>query len=287
MAGCRDNQTLVYRSAYHDYVCVEPSTADRWKELGFAEIIQENPQSTKEINKTETTEFIGAPPPPPQRSLSDVTADCRPGFTLVHRITYDDLYCINSTTAITWERLGLVEMIKNSISEQDDVPVEITSNLSSENIFETIELPLEKEQETMVGEEQETMVEEEQETFIDEESEFVKDTPQNSNDSDAYPIIRQINKNIWNAIDYDGSTSFIIEGDEGIIVINSLSSYNSNKEIIDEFQKISTKQIRSIILTNISSEILFNLDAYIEKSDARVNIIIYENLPLFNNYARY
>jgi hypothetical protein len=41
LAGCRDGQTLVYRTSYQDSVCVDPSTADRWVELGLAEIVED------------------------------------------------------------------------------------------------------------------------------------------------------------------------------------------------------------------------------------------------------
>ena len=240
-------------------MCVEPSTAKRWVELGFAEIRQNstgsNTVNESNPNATYEEKYPGAPPPPPTKVPSDVDAQCRDGQVLVYRLTHNDDFCINQYTAITWERLGLVEII---------------NDLPSENIVETIELPLE--------EEQETIVEEEQEIFANEKLELVKTIPTHSDNSDAYPIIRQLNENIWNILDYDGSTSFFIEGDRGLIVIGSLNSYNSNKQIIDEFQKISTKEIRSVILTDISPEILFVLDAYTEKSDGVVDIVIYEDL---------
>ncbi|MGY5144008.1 MAG: MBL fold metallo-hydrolase [Candidatus Nitrosopumilus sp. bin_32a] len=271
-AGCRDAQTLVYRFAYKDFVCVEPSTADRWVELGMAEIIKENSQnSTKENSKVEPTEFPGAPPPAPKHTVtySDVDSTCRDGNILVYHFSYHDNICTSYSAANTWERLGLAEIVKNLIDEQDDMSVEITNNLLSENIVEMIELPLEEEQEILMGEE---------EILIDEESETVEDIIPYSDDSDTYPIIRQIGRNIWNVLDYDGSTSFFIEGNTGVIVIDSLSSYNSNQEIIDEFQKISAKKIKAVILTNINPDILLALEAYVEKSDGGVEIIISENL---------
>jgi len=40
LAGCRNDQSLVYRFTYHDYICLDPPTAERWEKLGLSEIIQ-------------------------------------------------------------------------------------------------------------------------------------------------------------------------------------------------------------------------------------------------------
>jgi hypothetical protein len=200
----------------------------------------------------------------PERTPSVISdnSECREGYTLVYRFTHKDTFCTSPSTASTWERLGLAEIVKNSISVGDDEPVEDQVDLPSENLVETIELP----------------PEEEPEIVMEEESEFVEEIPRFSNDSDDYPMIRQIEENIWHIVDYDGSSGFLIEGDKGIIVINSLSSRQSTDKIIDEFQKISDKKIKAVILTNINSEILFAVEAYVEKSDGVLDIIISEYL---------
>ena len=116
-AGCRSEQTLVYRFAYLDHVCVEPSTAKRWVELGFAEIKQNSTSSTtmNESNPDTTYEeqYPGAPPPPPTKAPSETDSPCRDGQSLVYGFTHQDTFCTNQYTAITWERLGMAEIINS------------------------------------------------------------------------------------------------------------------------------------------------------------------------------
>jgi len=299
LAGCRDGQTLVYRAAYLDYVCVDPSTAIRWVELGLAEIAQEFvesdvPETIETSVPLEESEFPGAPPVAPkpiERNISD-DSECREGNILIYRFAYQDTICTSPSTASSWERLGISEIVKKSTTIPDDPSFEVSIDLSSENVVETTE----KSDIDKI----ETLIEEDLETLIEEESENIEDIV--TIPFDSYPMIREVEDNIYNFIDDDGSMSFLIEGDEGIIAINSLSSSQSTKKAIDEFEKVSTKKaidesqrvstkkaidesqnisdkkIKVVILTNISPETIIALEAYEEKSDGVVDIVISEDL---------
>lgn len=87
-AGCRSDQSLVYRFTYQDYICLDPSTAERWEKLGMAEIIQ-NATVQKDDSLDESgVEYYGAPPPPPVKTdTSENFSECRPGFIQVHRFS--------------------------------------------------------------------------------------------------------------------------------------------------------------------------------------------------------
>lgn len=114
-AGCRDEQTLVHRFTNQDYVCLDPSTAERWEKLGLAEIIQNATVQKDDSLDDSDIEYYGAPPPAPVNpDTSENFSECRSGFTQVHRFSYDDLYCLSFETAKTWERLGLVEIIDDA-----------------------------------------------------------------------------------------------------------------------------------------------------------------------------
>jgi len=297
LAGCRDGQTLVYRAAYLDYVCVDPSTAERWVELGLAEIAQEavesDPAETIETPKPlEESEFPGAPPPAPKPTVRDTSDDseCREGNILIYRFAYQDTICTSPSTASTWERLGISEIVKKSSSTQNEILIDSSPDdivatpdvldiEESETIVEEeSETIVEEESETIVEEESETIVEEESETIVEEESIPVDGIPPILIDSDTYPIIREVEEDFFNLIDHDGSTSFIIVGDEGLIAIDSLSSYESAKKIMDGFDPAPHKKIKAVILTNINPEILFALDAYSERSDGSFEIVIAEDL---------
>ena len=101
LAGCRDGQTLVYRLTYGDFICLDPSTAERWVKLEMAEIIQNATEKIvdQEIDDADI-DYYGAPPPPPvQNPTTDNDSECRDGFTLVHRFSYDDLQCVDKSAA--------------------------------------------------------------------------------------------------------------------------------------------------------------------------------------------
>ena len=282
-AGCRDAQTLVYRFAHKDFVCVEPSTAVRWVNLGMAEIIQENSQdSTDEVQSVEPTEFPGSPPPPPQRSPSDVAADCRPGFTLVHRITYDDLYCINSITAITWERLGLSEFVDAGQSEEATVE-------------QSEEATVEQSEEATVGADgiiskdlkviEESILDEEQEFPFESEQKVNGDTPSSDLiDYSEFPKIHSIGNQIWAIVDYDKSSSVLIEGDSGIIMIDSLNSYGSMKKAMDNFKTITDKDIKTIVFTTVSPESVFASSVVTTGRNADVKIVLSDELLYLYNH---
>ncbi|MCV0431486.1 MAG: hypothetical protein K5781_07925, partial [Nitrosopumilus sp.] len=156
-AGCRDQQTLVYRFAYKDYVCVTPSTAERWEELGFAEIKKESSNSNTAKSDSDDdldyeSKYPGAPPQVPKKS-SNLASDssCREGQTLVYRFGHHDTFCMNLVTAITWERLGLV-----TILDDENTDVLENSNDILDDVEEITETPIENELETPIENELET-----------------------------------------------------------------------------------------------------------------------------------
>jgi hypothetical protein len=115
-AGCRDGQTLVHRFAYDDYVCVDPSAAERWEELGLAEIVQKSSsepvEEDEEIQEVEIPHVPNVPAPPPKpTSVSSDDSQCRDGYTLVYRFIHKDSICTSPSTANSWAELGLAEII--------------------------------------------------------------------------------------------------------------------------------------------------------------------------------
>jgi len=112
-AGCRDGNTLVYRFAYRDYVCVLPSAAEKWVEYGMAEIISEFEPVEQEEPPQQTPQSYGATPPPPEKTIRVPIYDseCRAGYILIYQFSYKTTKCIEFSTAKSWERLGLAEIV--------------------------------------------------------------------------------------------------------------------------------------------------------------------------------
>jgi len=274
-AGCRDDQTLVYRATYLDFICVEPSTADRWVQLGMAEIIKESSRTpeTNTSESDETREYPGAPPPAPKPMIrnSDENSICRDGNILVYHFAYQDNICTSFATASTWERIGLVEIVKTPASTDDNKYVETHTDLSSKNIVVSIESTIIEEQESVTGEEQESVTGEEQEDVLEPENVTISEVY-----SDEFPKLSQMENNIWLAVDFDGTKSILVEGDSGVAVIDMLGSYESTKKIIQEFKTISDKPVKVIIFTTVNPDLMASAEAYMQ--EWTVEIILHEDL---------
>ncbi len=230
-AGCRDAQTMVIRYSSNEYVCVDPDTADRWRELGVAKIIFENPKDIEKNdsedipvkdNLVEDLEFPGAPP---KKTTSIESSECREGYTLVYRLTHHDTFCTSPSTANMWEMLDLAKIITS-----DELIFEESSEESSNDV-----------------------------TTL-------------SNFSDI-PKLYPLNDRIWVAVGYDSTNTLLIEGDSGIIVIDTLSSYDSAKKVLKDFRMFSEKPIEIIIYTQENSDLLLGSKAFVDEGDGSVEII--------------
>ncbi|MCV0400521.1 MAG: hypothetical protein K5777_00860 [Nitrosopumilus sp.] len=275
MAGCRDDQTLVYRFAYKDYVCVTPSTADRWVELGFAEIKQKSTSGTKDVsdvdeNSTFELKYPGAPPPPPKKSTSSSDSECREGQVLIYRFSYNDTFCVNKITAITWERLGLAEIA--------DVQKSAMINDDSKNVSEIEEEYFEENIEPTPEENIEPTTEENIEPTPEENIESTIFSYDSDLDYSDFPRMKSIDENIWFIVDYDGSRSVIIEGSDGLIVVDTLNSYKSAKKVLDEFKAFSNKPVKIIVFTMFNPNFYSSSNAFLEGGDGDVEIVMHEDL---------
>jgi len=266
-AGCRDGQTMVFRYTNNEYVCVSPDAADRWSELGLAKIISESNEYVKKeipvIEPAQKTKFPEAPPP--KTSTFFDHSECRDGYVLIHRFIYHDTFCTSMSTATTWERLGISEFVNDEKSNE----ITIESNV---------------EQEQSNVEQEQSNVEQEQSNVEQEQS---NDTFESNLGNDFnFPIIKQIDDNIWFIIDYDDARSVIIEGSNGLIVIDPLNSYESVKTSFEEFKYFSDKPVKTIIFTKITPDILRASDALIEEGDGSVEMVITEDLSdsFFDDY---
>ncbi len=230
---------MVLRYADREYVCVSPDTADRWRELGLAQIIFESEIEVEDESKEknlgythiENKEYPGAPPEPPQKSSSIDNSECMDGYTLVFRFAHQDTFCTSPFTAKMWERLGLVKIIEfeGELIAEEEV---------TEKVIEVLDV---------IGE-----IPEE----IPEINDDFSDNSTMSVISILDPEIHEINEKIWVAIGYDSTNSILIEGDSGIIVIDTLSSYASAKMLLEDFRLINEKPIKSIIYTRSNPDLL-------------------------------
>lgn len=265
-AGCRDGQSLVYRLSSSAFVCVLPSTAERWVELGLGEIITEAKQVEKEETPQELhPELFGGLPLLSEKTNneSDISSECRDEYVLVKKSNYDTPSCIYYSTAITWERLGIGSIIKSEIENKVE---EVIEEVISE----------------------ESYVEEQRKLFSEKSKRIslpdypnqpsIRSELEATNDYWSPPQVHQVNDRIWVAVGYDVANSIMIEGDTGIIIVDTLSSYESAKKVLKEFRKITDKPVKAIIYTHSHFDHVHGTKAFLEEGSGDVPIFAHESL---------
>ncbi len=261
--GCIDGEALVYRFAYSDHVCISQSTADKWVKYEMVEIIVESKQVKKEKSPQELNpEFYGAPPPQPEKFRVTVyDSECRAGFIPFYHFHYLSTSCIEFVTAGSWEKLGLGTIVK----PENKIVVEPEEDTTEESLRE------------------------EQRKLFVEESNLISlpDYPNQpsirpeleaTNDFWSPPAVHQVNDRIWVAVGYDLANSIMIEGDKGIIIVDTLSTYEKAKEVMQEFRKITDKPVKAIIYTHGHLDHVQGTKAFLEEGDGDVEIIAHESL---------
>jgi alkyl sulfatase BDS1-like metallo-beta-lactamase superfamily hydrolase len=232
----------------------------------MAEIISESKQIEKEKPPQELDPVhYGAPPPPPEKTTDTATvnSECRIGFTLFNKSHYNDTSCIQFSTAVMWERLGLGKIVEPEIKEEIEEDTE--EEISDEQIIET-----------------------QRKEFLDKSKQIslpaypnqpsIRPELEATNDFWSPPAVHQVNDRIWVAVGYDIANSIMIEGDTGIIIVDTLSSYESAKKVLKEFRKITDKPVKAIILTHSHLDHVHGTKAFLEEGTGNVPIFAHESL---------
>jgi len=74
----------------------------------------------------------------------------------------------------------------------------------------------------------------------------------------------QVGENIHVAVGYGLANSIMIEGDDGLIIVDTLESKDVAKRVLAEFRKISDKPIKAIVLTHNHSDHIFGASVFAE-----------------------
>ncbi|MCV0429952.1 hypothetical protein, partial [Nitrosopumilus sp.] len=133
--------------------------------------------------------------------------------------------------------------------------------------------------ETPIENELETPIENELETPIENDQILNSDVPMlDEIDSSKFPEINNVDDHLLFITDYDGARSVIVEGSNGLIVIDTLNSYESASKIFDKLNLSFDKPVKTIILTTINTNTHSASNAFVEQGDGDVEIIIHEDL---------
>ena len=88
-----------------------------------------------------------------------------------------------------------------------------------------------------------------------------------TNDYWSPPAVHQVTDNVWVAVGYDMANSIMIEGDDGLIIVDTLSTYEKAKEVITEFRKITDKPVKAIIYTHGHLDHVHGTAAFLEEGE--------------------
>jgi len=285
-AGCLDGEALVYRFTYGDYVCILQSTADKWVKYKMAEIIIESKQVEKEKSPQQLNpELYGAPPLPPDKIRVTIhDSECRAGYIKFNQIHYQTTTCIEFSTAMLWEKLGLGVIVKPAseidTEETSEIDTEETSEIDTEETSEEGRYVKELDK---VGQKKPIVTQ----TPISTEGILLPTYPNQpsirpeleaTHEFWSPPTVHQVNDRIWVAVGYDLANSIMIEGDKGIIIVDTLSTYEKAKEVMKEFRKITDKPVKAIIYTHGHLDHVQGTKAFLEEGDGDVKIIAHESL---------
>jgi len=72
--------------------------------------------------------------------------------------------------------------------------------------------------------------------------------------------------NIFVAIGYGIANSIMIEGDEGVIIVDTMTTMEEAAEVLAEFRKITSKPIKAIIYTHSHPDHVFGAETFVDAS---------------------
>ena len=83
--------------------------------------------------------------------------------------------------------------------------------------------------------------------------------------ADYSPRVQAITENVWIAIGYGLANSILIEGEDGLIVIDTMETLDAGRTVARAFRQISDKPLKAIIYTHNHADHVFGAQAYIEE----------------------
>lgn len=79
--------------------------------------------------------------------------------------------------------------------------------------------------------------------------------------------VEKVGDNIFAAIGYGIANSIMIEGDDGVIIVDTMTTMEEAAEVLAEFRKITPKPIKAIIYTHSHPDHVFGAEAFVAAGD--------------------
>jgi glyoxylase-like metal-dependent hydrolase (beta-lactamase superfamily II) len=75
--------------------------------------------------------------------------------------------------------------------------------------------------------------------------------------------VEKVGGNIFAAIGYGIANSIMIEGDDGVIIVDTMTTMEEAAEVLAEFRKITPKPVKAIIYTHSHPDHVFGAEAFV------------------------
>ncbi len=92
--------------------------------------------------------------------------------------------------------------------------------------------------------------------------------------------IYRVAPNVYSAVGYSLGNSIMIEGDNGVIIVDTMSSVEAGRAVREEFRKITPKPVVAIILTHFHPDHVHGVRAFLDSPAVE----IYAHESLMENY---
>jgi len=98
--------------------------------------------------------------------------------------------------------------------------------------------------------------------------------------------IYHVTGNVYSAVGYSLGNSIMIEGNDGVIIVDTLSSVEAAKQVREEFRKITQKPVVAVIYTHFHPDHTSGVKAFASSEDvAAGRVAIYAQESLLKNYV--
>src|SRR5271168_1432712 len=79
--------------------------------------------------------------------------------------------------------------------------------------------------------------------------------------------IYHVTGNVYSAVGYSLGNSILIEGNDGVIVVDTLSSIEAARQVREEFRKITPKPVVAVIYTHFHPDHTSGVKAFASSED--------------------
>jgi len=94
--------------------------------------------------------------------------------------------------------------------------------------------------------------------------------------------VLKVGKNVYVAIGYGLANSIMLEGEEGVIIIDTLESCEVAREVRAAFEEVTTKPVVGIILTHFHADHAYGTAEFLRgREEGEVEIFAHESFPTY------